>query len=183
MLKIWTLKESDKAAETTETNENTKKTSPAVLRMMRDQKDLDLPHTCKIDFPNVDDLLNFFVDISPDDGYYKGGRFTFKVVIPPDYPHEAPKVECTQKIYHPNVDLNGKVCLNILREEWKPVLSVTSVVLGVLYLFIEPNPEDPLNKEAAECLLANRQTFASNVKRAMKGAFLNNTQYDNVMTT
>ena len=46
-----------------------------------DQKDLDLPHTCKIDFPNVDDLLNFFVDISPDDGYYKGGRFTFKVVV------------------------------------------------------------------------------------------------------
>ena len=50
------------------------------------------------------------------------------------------------KIYHPNVDLEGNVCLNILREDWKPVLNLTSVMVGLQYLFLEPNPDDPLNK-------------------------------------
>ena len=56
------------------------------------------------------------------------------------------QVKCEQKIYHPNIDLEGNVCLNILREDWKPVLTINSVVYGLQYLFLEPNPDDPLNK-------------------------------------
>jgi ubiquitin-conjugating enzyme E2 M len=41
------------------------------------------------------------------------------------------------------------VCLNILREDWKPVLDINAVVYGLIYLFYEPNPDDPLNHEAA----------------------------------
>lgn len=50
------------------------------------------------------------------------------------------------QVYHPNLDLEGNVCLNILREDWKPVLNLTSVMVGLQYLFLEPNPDDPLNK-------------------------------------
>lgn len=50
------------------------------------------------------------------------------------------------QIYHPNVDLEGNVCLNILREDWKPVLNLNSVLVGLQYLFLEPNADDPLNK-------------------------------------
>jgi ubiquitin-conjugating enzyme E2 M len=50
------------------------------------------------------------------------------------------------KIYHPNIDLEGNVCLNILREDWKPVLNLQSIVVGLQFLFLEPNPDDPLNK-------------------------------------
>ena len=50
------------------------------------------------------------------------------------------------QIYHPNVDLEGNVCLNILREDWKPVLNLNSVMVGLQYLFLEPNAHDPLNK-------------------------------------
>ena len=53
------------------------------------------------------------------------------------------------QIYHPNVDLEGNVCLNILREDWKPVLNLNSVMVGLQYLFLEPNADDPLNKGAA----------------------------------
>lgn len=49
------------------------------------------------------------------------------------------------KIYHPNIDLEGHVCLNILRDEWKPVLDINAVIYGIIYLFYEPNPNDPLN--------------------------------------
>jgi ubiquitin-protein ligase len=60
--------------------------------------------------------------------------FNFK--IGPNYPHEAPKVKCETQVYHPNIDLEGNICLNILREDWKPVLTVNSVIYGLQYLFL-----------------------------------------------
>jgi ubiquitin-conjugating enzyme E2 M len=85
------------------------------------------------------------------------------------YPHEAPKVKSETKIYHPNIDLQGNVCLNILREDWKPVLSISSVVYGLLYLFLEPNPNDPLNHEAAQVLRQNAGEFGRIVQRTLRG--------------
>ena len=87
-------------------------------------------------------------------------------------------MKCVTKVYHPNIDLEGNVCLNILREDWKPglddrqprvstlvyqdsffvsVLTINSIVYGLQYLFLEPNPEDPLNKEAANELQVRRK--------------------------
>jgi ubiquitin-conjugating enzyme E2 M len=70
-------------------------------------------------------------------------------VVPDNYPHQAPKVTCSPTIYHPNINYEGAVCLNILREDWKPVLDINTVIYGLIYLFYEPNPDDPLNREAA----------------------------------
>lgn len=61
------------------------------------------------------------------------------------------------------------MCLNILREDWKPVLNLNSVMVGLQYLFLEPNADDPLNKEAAEDLRKDRAVFASNVRRSLGG--------------
>ena len=46
------------------------------------------------------------------------------------------QVKCETKVYHPNIDLEGNVCLNILREDWKPVLTINSIVYGLQYLFL-----------------------------------------------
>lgn len=62
---------------------------------------------------------------------YKGGSFKFTFAINSNFPHEPPKVKCTHKIYHPNIDLEGNVCLNILREDWKPVLNLNAVIVGL----------------------------------------------------
>jgi len=105
----------------------------------------------------------------------------FSFQINSNYPHDPPKVKCTNKIYHPNVDLEGNVCLNILREDWKPVLNLNSVMVGLFYLFLEPNAEDPLNKEAAEDLRRNREKFTFNVKNSMRGGNVNGQSYDNVL--
>ena len=96
-----------------------------------DLSELALPSTMKTDFPDPDDILNFTLTIEPDEGMYKGGRFHFTFAIAQGFPHEAPKVKCTQKIYHPNIDLEGNVCLNILREDWKPVLNLQAVIIGL----------------------------------------------------
>lgn len=82
-------------------------------------------------FPNPDDILNFTLTIEPDEGMYKGGSFHFNFAINQNFPHDPPKVKCTQKIYHPNIDLEGNVCLNILREDWKPVLNLNAVIVGL----------------------------------------------------
>ena len=85
----------------------------------------------KTSFPNPDDILNFTLTIDPDEGMYKGGSFHFNFAINQNFPHDPPKVKCKQKIYHPNIDLEGNVCLNILREDWKPVLNLNAVIVGL----------------------------------------------------
>ncbi|GFV74284.1 NEDD8-conjugating enzyme Ubc12 [Trichonephila clavipes] len=111
-------------------------------------------------------------------GFYRGGCFTFSFRVSPNYPHEPPKVKCETMVYHPNIDLDGNVCLNILREDWKPVLTINSIVYGLQYLFLEPNPEDPLNKEAAEVLQNNRRIFEQNVRKAMNGGYIGSTCFE-----
>jgi len=156
------------------------KTSAAQLRVQKDITELDLPSTMETQFPDPADLLNFTLTITPDEGMYKGGSFKFSFTINTNYPHDPPKVKCIPKIYHPNVDLEGNVCLNILREDWKPVLNLNSVMVGLQYLFLEPNPDDPLNKEAAQEMTKNRDTFLRNVKQSMQGGHIKGVQYDKI---
>jgi ubiquitin-conjugating enzyme E2 M len=92
------------------------------------------------------------------------------------------------QIYHPNIDLDGNVCLNILREDWKPVLSIHSILIGVLYLFQEPNPDDPLNKgylnfniDAAAHLKSNKSSFQSAVSASMAGNAVAGIKFDRVV--
>jgi ubiquitin-conjugating enzyme E2 M len=131
------------------------KISAAQIRIQKDLTELSLPSTMQTHFPNPEDLLNFQLTITPDEGMYKGGCFRFSFAVNSNYPHEPPKVKCTQKIYHPNIDLEGNVCLNILREDWKPVLNLNSIMVGLQFLFIEPNPADPLNKGIFHYLYRN----------------------------
>ncbi|KAL3424602.1 ubiquitin-conjugating enzyme [Phlyctema vagabunda] len=184
MLKIWSMKQKQQQAANADaaaTGTRKKKVTAAQLRVQKDVTELSLPSTMKTEFPDEDDLLNFFLTIEPDEGMYKGGRFQFKFEISQDFPHQAPKVKCTQKIYHPNIDLEGNVCLNILREDWKPVLNLQSIMIGLQFLFLEPNASDPLNKEAAEDLRSNREGFRRNVRSAMGGGAVKNQSFERVL--
>lgn len=70
--------------------------------------------------------------------------------MPEDYPMTAPKVVFNTKIYHPNIDNLGRICLDILKDKWSPALQIRSVLLSIQALLSSPNPDDPLNNEAAE---------------------------------
>ncbi|KAI9893815.1 MAG: NEDD8-conjugating protein ubc12 [Vezdaea aestivalis] len=182
MLKIWSMKKEAQDAENAEKGgPKKKKVTAAQLRVQKDLNELSLGSTMRTQFPDADDILNFTLTIEPDEGMYKAGTFNFVFAINQNFPHDPPKVKCTQKIYHPNIDLEGNVCLNILREDWKPVLNLNSVIVGLQFLFLEPNASDPLNKEAAEDLRHNRDAFKRNVKTAMAGGFLKNTHFDRVL--
>lgn len=159
--------------------------SPARMRLERDIKALDLPPTVTVDIINRPADINekplLYIYISPDDGFYVGGHFKFGFSINENYPIDAPKVSCLNRLYHPNIDIDGKICLNILREDWRPVLDLQSIIIGLLFLFLEPNAQDPLNKEAALTLNNDRVQFKQMVKMSMSGERINNIRYDNVL--
>ncbi|KAI0146262.1 ubiquitin-conjugating enzyme [Xylariaceae sp. FL1272] len=184
MLKIWSMKKEQQKQESLDAaGGKKKKVTAAQLRVQKDLSELSLGTTMKTEFPDPDDILNFILEIKPDEGVYYGGKFTFTFSMSQNYPHEPPKVQCQQKIYHPNIDLQGKVCLNILREDWKPVLNLNAVIVGLQFLFLEPNASDPLNKEAADDLRASRDNFKRNVKSSMGGGSIRGTTYDVVVTS
>ncbi|KAM1012543.1 hypothetical protein ACFX2I_042655 [Malus domestica] len=155
MIRLFKVKEKQKeTAENAKENDLVKKQSAGELRLHRDISELNMPEECKISFPNgKDDLMDFEITITPYRGYYMGGGFVFTFKVPAVYPHEPSKVKCKTKIYHPNIDLEGNTCLNILREDWKP----------------EPNHEDPLNQEAADLLRDNPKLFGLNVRKSIEG--------------
>lgn len=116
--------------------------------------------------------------VSPDEGFYKGGHFQFELQFNDSYPMEPPRVLCLNKIFHPNIDLDGRICLNVLRQDWSPALDVQSIVIGILFLFLEVTGVDPLHKQAAEVLLQDRDRFAALVSRSMAGGTINSEKYD-----
>ncbi|XP_054566254.1 NEDD8-conjugating enzyme Ubc12 isoform X2 [Eptesicus fuscus] len=115
MIKLFSLKQQKKEEESAGgTKGSSKKASAAQLRIQKDINELNLPKTCDISFSDPDDLLNFKLVICPDEGFYKSGKFVFSFKVGQGYPHDPPKVKCETMVYHPNIDLEGNVCLNIL---------------------------------------------------------------------
>jgi formylglycine-generating enzyme required for sulfatase activity len=74
-------------------------------------------------------------------------------------------------------DMQGNVCLNILRADWKPVLGMNTVILGLIFLFIEPNPDDPLNHEAAQLMRTNEYQFREKVTKTMRGGMIDGASF------
>ena len=145
-------------------------------RLQKDMASLDLPPGTSLTYnklPNGEpNLQNFHIFINPtDESYWNGGKYDFEFFVPENYPYDPPKVKCLVKIYHPNIDLDGNVCLNILRKDWKPVLNINHVIFGLETLFLAPNPEDPLNKDAAIDMTQNLKQFIENVRSSLKGTF------------
>jgi len=173
--------EQQKAANAEGGAQKKKKVTAAQLRVQKDLSELSLGDTMHTEFPNPDDILNFTLTIEPDEGMYKGGVFHFSFAINQNFPHDPPKVKCMEKIYHPNIDLEGNVCLNILREDWKPVLNLNAIIVGLQFLFLEPNASDPLNKEAAKVLKDDRTLFRRYVKEALAGRTIGGVTYDRAL--
>lgn len=70
----------------------------------------------KFDWPNKNPELNCTLSVIVSEGsYWQGATYKFSFVIPTTYPFDAPKIKCLNRIYHPNIDFEGNVCLNILR--------------------------------------------------------------------
>jgi ubiquitin-conjugating enzyme E2 D/E len=97
-----------------------------------------------------DDMYKWTATImGPPDSPYAGGIFFLDVQFPPEYPFKPPKFRFTTRIYHPNISGDGHICLDILKEQWSPALTVAKVLLSICSLLDDPNPDDPLVPEIA----------------------------------
>ncbi|XP_048760905.1 ubiquitin-conjugating enzyme E2 D2-like [Ostrea edulis] len=134
----------------------------ALKRLAKELKDItsDPPAGCSAG-PEVDtDMFSWKATIQgPDDSPYSGGLYFLKIQFPTDYPFKPPKVSFTTKIYHPNINSNGNICLDILRSQWSPALTVSKVLLSINALMTDPNPDDPLMPEIAKLYKTDRAKY------------------------
>jgi ubiquitin-conjugating enzyme E2 D/E len=144
-------------------------------RIQKELKDLGTspPENCSAG-PAEDDIFKWQATImGPADSAYEGGVFLLKIEFPKDYPFKPPKIKFETKIYHCNVNDKGGICLDILKDNWSPALTISKVLLSICSLLNDPNPDDPLVPEIADLYKKNRaahdntardwtQKFASN---------------------
>jgi ubiquitin-conjugating enzyme E2 M len=156
--------------------------SSAELRIERDLASLD-------DFGDVVKLigletskLKFDVQVMPSKGLWANCKYLFSIEIPDDYPINEPKVTCKTKIYHPNIDFQGKVCLGeLVKTGWKPTVTLSQLLVQLaIVLFDEPNPSDPLNLAAAEKMRDNYAEFCQDVEKSLKGGYFFGQQFENL---
>ncbi|KAH7102877.1 ubiquitin-conjugating enzyme/RWD-like protein, partial [Auriculariales sp. MPI-PUGE-AT-0066] len=100
--------------------------------------------------PHEDNLRYFDVTISGPGGSPFEGLPTWNCFLPEEYPMSPPKVRFLTKIYHPNIDKLGRICLDILKDKWSPALQIRTVLLSIQALLSSPNPDDPLAADVAK---------------------------------
>ncbi|KAJ1747009.1 ubiquitin-conjugating enzyme E2 N [Coemansia sp. RSA 1822] len=105
-----------------------------------------------INAQTVEGNIRYFnvVMAGPSQSPYEGGLFKLELFLPEDYPMSPPKVRFLTKMYHPNIDKLGRICLDILKDKWSPALQIRTVLLSIQALLSAPNPDDPLANDVAE---------------------------------
>ena len=126
--------------------------SPLPRRIIKEtQRLLQEPVPGITAIPSEENVRHFQVSIEgPSDSPYEGGIFHLELFLPEGYPMDPPKVLFKTKIYHPNIDKLGRVCLDVLKEKWSPALQIRTVLLSIQALLSAPNPDDPLDNGVAD---------------------------------
>jgi ubiquitin-conjugating enzyme E2 D/E len=110
--------------------------------------------------PSGDNLFEWDgMIIGPTKTPYEGGMFRLKIYFPVDYPFKSPKVIFTTKIYHPNINSGGIICLDILKTQWSPALTISKVLLSICSLLNDPNPNDPLEPTIAKQYVEDKAKY------------------------
>ncbi len=105
-----------------------------------------------------ENLYNWQATISgPTESPYEGGLYFVNITFPADYPFKPPILKFTTKIYHCNIGTSGEICLDILKDQWSPALTISKVLLSVCSLLTDPNPRDPLVANIANLLEEDRE--------------------------
>ncbi|GLE05345.1 hypothetical protein PINS_up014358 [Pythium insidiosum] len=101
----------------------------------------------------------------PEATPYEGGVFYIEIVIPPQYPFEPPKMRFETKIWHPNISSQtGAICLDILKDQWSPALTIKTALLSIQALLSAAEPTDPQDAQVAKMYLEDPELFANTAR-------------------
>jgi ubiquitin-conjugating enzyme E2 T len=148
--------------------------STAISRMQKEVRDLQAdPPPGVWAAPKTSNLLAIEAQLrGPEGTVYEGGVFRLDVDIPPRYPFEPPKVRFLTPVYHPNIDGEGRICINTLNPPptgaWKPSLTVAAVLASLGLLLADPNPDDGLLAEVSEEFKHRREVFDAKARDMTK---------------
>ena len=107
-----------------------------------------------------DDLMKWQVAIpGPDDSPYFGGTFLIELSFPSDYPFHVPNIKFDTKIFHPNINLKGEICLGSIRDDWGPSYTALILLDRILAILKYPNADDPLVPEVAAIMKQDISIF------------------------
>jgi len=140
------------------------------MTLRRIQKELaemqkNPPENCSAGLIDDRDLYQWRATIlGPEGTPYQGGIFYLKIQLSPDYPFRVPHITFITKIYHCNVNVNGSICLDILKDKWSPALTISKALLSICSLMDDPNPNDPLVYEIADLLLKDKARHDANAR-------------------
>ncbi|KAL0278148.1 UNVERIFIED_CONTAM: hypothetical protein PYX00_000054 [Menopon gallinae] len=94
---------------------------------------------------------------------YENGIFKIDIVVPEGYPFDPPRLRFITKVYHPNIDEGGRICLNLLKPQpegsWRPTVIIEGLLVAVQHLLNQPNPDDPLVTEIAHEFRNNKSEY------------------------
>lgn len=99
----------------------------------------------------------------PKDTIFENGKFKLSILIPEYYPFKPPIIKFMTPIYHPNISIMGDICLNILNNDWSPILNIRKTLLGICVLLNNPNIDDPLRTDIAKIYVNNINEYKDNV--------------------
>ena len=134
----------------------------ALRRLQREYTELqaDPPGGCTAGPASDADFFTWDAMIfGPSDSPFHGGVFRLQIRFPTDYPFKPPLIIFKTKIYHPNISASGNICLDILKGQWSPALSISKVLLSILSLLTDANPADPLVPEIADLYKRDRPAY------------------------
>lgn len=123
------------------------------------------PANCSAGPINEQDIFSWNATImGPEGSPYEGGVFKLKIDFPSDFPFNPPKMLFTTKIYHCNINSAGGICLDILKDQWSPALTISKILLSICSLMNDPNPNDPLVIDIADLLCKNKKVHDANAR-------------------
>lgn len=101
----------------------------------------------------------------PEDTVYQGGVYQIDIQLPPEYPYKPPKMKFETKIWHPNISSQtGAICLDILKDEWSPALTIRTALLSLQALMCAAEPNDPQDAVVANEYKGDRVKFNEHAK-------------------
>ena len=135
---------------------------PIIKRLTKELKEMQTnpPLNCSAGPINDDNLFTWIATIyGPENSPYAGGVFVLDIGFPDDYPFKPPKIIFKTKIFHCNINHQGFICLDILKDKWSPALTLSKVLLSICSLLDDQNPNDPLEPEIANLYQTNKEEF------------------------
>jgi len=103
--------------------------------------------------------------VGPSDTPWEGGVYSLSIIFRDNYPTKAPRVRFTTKMFHPNINEQGAVCVDLLGDKWRPVYTVPTMLLALRSLLTDPNTASPNNTAAARLYNSDIKAYNKEVAK------------------